>query len=95
MRSGFDNVKRRPFVKRAIRSELLKSKNALGVAEEDAIGEDVSILVAGEVAANAIKSQTGTLTSAGVIRKFCHWGAYLLTVRIHSAFFRRVCYVPL
>ncbi len=52
--SGFDNVKRRPFVKRAIRSELLKSKTAFGVAEEDAIGEDVSILVAGEVAANAI-----------------------------------------
>ena len=52
--TSFDATKERPLVKMATRSELSSSKTVFGVAEEDATGDSVSVLVAGEVAENKI-----------------------------------------
>lgn len=52
--TSFDATKERPLVKRATRSELLSSKTVFGVAENDATGDSVSVLVAGEVAEHKI-----------------------------------------
>jgi hypothetical protein len=59
---GFDTANNRPTVKRATRDNLAASKTVFGVAEDNAVFEDVAaggsvfVLVAGEVAENAITS---------------------------------------
>jgi len=53
---GFDTAKNRPTVKRATRDNLATSKTIFGVAKDDAAGGSVFVLVAGEVAENAVTS---------------------------------------
>jgi hypothetical protein len=52
--TGFDTANNRPTVKRATRNNLANSKTVFGVAEDDATGDSVSVLVAGEVAENTL-----------------------------------------
>ena len=52
--TSFDTTKERPLVKKAIRKELSSSKTVFGIAENDATGGSVSVLVTGEVAENKI-----------------------------------------
>jgi hypothetical protein len=53
---GFDPANNRPTVKKATRDNLATSNTVFGVAEDDAAGGSVGVLVAGEVAENAITS---------------------------------------
>jgi hypothetical protein len=53
---GFDPANNRPTVKKATRDNLATSNTVFGVAEDDAAGGSVVVLVAGEVAENAITS---------------------------------------
>src|SRR5262252_7252785 len=53
---GFDTANNRPTVKMATRDNLATSRTVFGVAEENAAGGSVFVLVAGEVAENAITS---------------------------------------
>ena len=51
---GFDTTNSRPIVKRATRDNLAASKTVFGVAEDDATTGIVLVLVAGDVAENAV-----------------------------------------
>jgi hypothetical protein len=70
--TGFDTAKKRPIVKRATRANLTTSQTVFGVAEDNAVfengaaGGSARVLVAGEVAENAI-TKLGNVGSSRIV----------------------------
>jgi hypothetical protein len=64
--TDFDAPRNRPTVKRATRNNLATSKTVFGVAKDAATGGSVVVLVAGEVAENAI-TNLGSVGGSGIV----------------------------